>query len=259
MPADKDGKHIDPAGWNRNDGFSPGQTILTHVRGLDNEQAFGRTEPGPALRHQPLHRPEGADRRDQREDGERHPIWAELDPHPARRGDVNLQIRPRSTGTRVRVTSSPCAGCSNAKGDVLPRAPPSGSTGTVRRRTTSSIESRRAHMNSIFRKLRKAGIGRKSLYLAWDFTVASERNLSGARPGHARRRVLAARRHRPRGRDRAGECPGVHGDQHQAVNGEPGVEHADRGDVPGAVLPRQRRAASRAAASATRASARTSR
>ena len=68
MPADKDGKHIDPAGWNRNDGFSPGQTILTHVRGLDNEQAFRANQPGPALRHQPLHRPEGADRRDQRED-----------------------------------------------------------------------------------------------------------------------------------------------------------------------------------------------
>jgi hypothetical protein len=33
-------------------------------------------------------------------------------------------------------------------------------------------------MESIFRKLRKAGIGRRSLYLAWDFTVASERNLT---------------------------------------------------------------------------------
>ena len=42
MPADKDGKHIDPAAWKRNDGFSPGQTILTHVRGLDNDKAFRR-------------------------------------------------------------------------------------------------------------------------------------------------------------------------------------------------------------------------
>src|SRR6185503_20832591 len=45
MPADKDGKHIDPTAWNRNDGFSPGQTILTHVRGLDNDKAFNRTNP----------------------------------------------------------------------------------------------------------------------------------------------------------------------------------------------------------------------
>ena len=68
MPADKDGKHIDPAAWNRNDGFSPGQTILTHVRGLDNARAFRRTNPVQLVRHQPLHGPEGADRRDQRED-----------------------------------------------------------------------------------------------------------------------------------------------------------------------------------------------
>ena len=40
------------------------------------------------------------------------------------------------------------------------------------------IERRRPHLNSIFRKLRKAGVRRKSLYLAWDFTVASEQNLT---------------------------------------------------------------------------------
>src|SRR5919107_768692 len=45
MPADKGGKRIAPAAWNRNDGFSPGQTILTRVRGLNNERAFNRTNP----------------------------------------------------------------------------------------------------------------------------------------------------------------------------------------------------------------------
>src|SRR5829696_4354601 len=33
-------------------------------------------------------------------------------------------------------------------------------------------------MEDIFRRLKRAGIKRKSLYLAWDFTVASERSLS---------------------------------------------------------------------------------
>ena len=33
-------------------------------------------------------------------------------------------------------------------------------------------------MESIFRALRRAGIERHDLYLAWDFTVASERSLS---------------------------------------------------------------------------------
>ena len=35
-----------------------------------------------------------------------------------------------------------------------------------------------SHMESIFRTLRRAGISRSDLFLAWDFTVASERNLS---------------------------------------------------------------------------------
>ena len=33
-------------------------------------------------------------------------------------------------------------------------------------------------MERLFATLQRAGIARNSLYLAWDFTVASERNLS---------------------------------------------------------------------------------
>src|SRR5262249_26322601 len=39
-------------------------------------------------------------------------------------------------------------------------------------------EARRAHMNELFATLKDAGIPKNDLYLAWDFTVASERNLS---------------------------------------------------------------------------------
>ena len=41
------------------------------------------------------------------------------------------------------------------------------------------IEQRRQHFERIFKTLKKAGIKRRSLYLAWDFTVASERSLAG--------------------------------------------------------------------------------
>src|SRR3546814_3025735 len=40
------------------------------------------------------------------------------------------------------------------------------------------FHARRPHMEALFAKLGKAGIARDSLYLAWDFTVASERNIS---------------------------------------------------------------------------------
>ena len=40
------------------------------------------------------------------------------------------------------------------------------------------VNGRRAHFESLFETLGKAGIERESLYLTWDFTVASGRNLS---------------------------------------------------------------------------------
>jgi hypothetical protein len=178
MPADKSGKRIDPAGWNRNDGFSPGQTILTHVPGLDNPRAFRRTSPVQlrdlsryTARRAPILVIDA-------KTGKRHPIWAELDPHPKRRADVNLQIRPARNWEEGRRYIVALRNLRNAKGKVL-RA---GAAFRLYRDGTKTrkplIERRRAHMNSIFKKLRRAGVKRKSLYLAWDFTVASRRNLT---------------------------------------------------------------------------------
>ena len=178
MPADKDGKRIDAAAWNRNDGFSPGQTIVTRVRGLNNARAFRRTNPVQltnigryTARRAPILVINA-------KTGERHPIWAELDPHPSRRADVNLQIRPAvnwDEGARYIVALRRLR---KANG----RAIKAGAAFRLYRdrKVTNKrlIERRRAHMNSIFRKLRRAGVRRRSLYLAWDFTVASRRNLT---------------------------------------------------------------------------------
>src|SRR5688572_29065031 len=53
------------------------------------------------------------------------------------------------------------------------------------------VSDRRAHMESLFARLAEAGIARDSLYLAWDFTVASERNLT-ERMLHIRDQALGA-------------------------------------------------------------------
>jgi hypothetical protein len=52
------------------------------------------------------------------------------------------------------------------------------------------VEGRRAHMEDLFATLGRAGVARSDLYLAWDFTVASERNL-GERVLHIRNDALA--------------------------------------------------------------------
>ena len=43
MPRNKDGEPIDPTEYNRSDGFSPGNLIITKVPGLDTPAAFQRT------------------------------------------------------------------------------------------------------------------------------------------------------------------------------------------------------------------------
>jgi hypothetical protein len=190
MPRNTLGKPIDPAEQNRNDGFSPGNMIGVRVPGLDSPQAFANTGAVPitdigayAADNQPVVVINA-------ETGERHPIWAEIDSNPidpasggdpgdpADRAKVNLIIRPAvnfDEGGRYIVAlrrlrdaqDRPIepANAFRVYRDNLITAQP-------------QVEARRPHMDELFGSLRKAGIKRSSLYLTWDFTVASERNLS---------------------------------------------------------------------------------
>ena len=84
MPANRAGVPIDPTDMNRADGFSPGNLIVTHVPGMDNQEAFDADRRRDRRRHRPLRRRQGqpvvvinADTR------KRHLIWAELDVNAA--------------------------------------------------------------------------------------------------------------------------------------------------------------------------------
>jgi len=110
--------------------------------------------------------------------GKRHLIWSELDANPANPADVALLIRPAvnfKEGHRYIVALRDLR---DARGKRIP-AQPAFRLYRDRIATDSPrIEGRRAHFEDIFKRLRKAGIKRRSLYLAWDFTVASERSLT---------------------------------------------------------------------------------
>ena len=61
-------------------------------------------------------------------------------------------------------------------------------------------------MERLFKRLKRAGVKRGELYLAWDFTVASAHSLSEPPARHPRRRLPRPRRHqpgRPQGQRRA--------------------------------------------------------
>ena len=98
MPRNQAGKPIDPTDFNRNDGFSPGQEIVTHVAGLDNPAAFAQTGAVPitdVARTYDADQPAVVLTADTLQ---RQLIWSELDQnpddHPEDPANVNLIIRP---------------------------------------------------------------------------------------------------------------------------------------------------------------------
>jgi hypothetical protein len=180
MPRNVAGVPIDPTDYNRNDGFSPGSLIVTRVPGLDTPAALAATNPVGLT---DLGRYADADAPVVVIDaasGARHPVWVEID----RSEDLNgnppppdktvLMIHPSvnfAEGHRYIVA---LRFLKNTSGQTLHarKAFAAFANGT-------GEEKRQRHFDrQVFPQLAAAGIARSDLYLAWDFTVASQKNLS---------------------------------------------------------------------------------
>jgi hypothetical protein len=179
MPDNRDGVALRPAEYNRNDGFSPNSTILTRIPGIQTQAAFDANGIVPqddigeyARPDQPLVLVNAAT-------GERHPIWAELDEIPEEDGGRLLIAHPAEAleyGARYIVA---LRNLTDAEGDPLE---PNRVFEAYRDGVETDnrvVEARRQKMEQIFETLEEAGIARDELHLAWDFTVASEQNLTG--------------------------------------------------------------------------------
>jgi hypothetical protein len=174
MPANGGGVHVDPTEWNRNDGASPGAKILTVVPGVD----LATTGAAPITDQERSLDPGAPIVLLDATTGQRHPFFAELDANTDVAAKQALIVRPTVNlpeGHRFVVALRRLVDASGA-----PIAP--GRAFRIYRDRVPTyvpeIEARRAHMESIFDALAGAGIARDDLFLAWDFTVASERNLS---------------------------------------------------------------------------------
>jgi hypothetical protein len=179
MPRNKKGKPIDPRDMNRADGFSPGSAMLTKVRGLDTAAAAKRSKLPPLTN---LRR--GLAKRSpvvliNARTGKRHPIWAELDSNAKRRADRVLIIRPARNLREGATYIVALRNLKNARGKAIKAGRGFRIYRDGIRTGARPIEKRRASFERIFKKLKKAGVKRRSLYLAWNFTVASERSLAG--------------------------------------------------------------------------------
>jgi hypothetical protein len=178
MPQNISGNPIRPEEWNRNDGFSPGQELVTRVPGLDTQQAFDNSGIVPQTDIERSFDPNQPVVVIDADTHQRHLIWAELDVNPANNADRNLIIRPGVNWKEGGHYIVALRRLKNASGNTINAQNAFRNYRDRHITSDSAFEARRPHMEDILKTLRQSGIGTRDLYLAWDFTVASERNLS---------------------------------------------------------------------------------
>jgi hypothetical protein len=184
MPQNKNGVPIDPTDFNRADGFSPGSAITVKIPEVETQAAFDNTG------FVPLSNPGAYADENQAavvidaDTGDRQPIFAELDANPNHyqpgdTADANLIIRPTVNFLEGHRYIVALRGIRDAAGNPVD-APMAFRVYRDNLTTTDpDVEARRPHMEDLLSTLAGDGIPRGNLYLAWDFTVASEHSLAG--------------------------------------------------------------------------------
>lgn len=172
-PKNKRGTAIDVSDINRADGFSPGSMLLAFVPGIDlaKSKINPVTDPGSYAATGA-----GAVVIDT-VTGQRHPIFGELDAQASSPANADLILRPLRNFVEGRRYVVAIIAARNAAGSLIQ---PSSDFKALRDRTaTGALASRQSEFNSMFTTLAAAGISRSSVYLAWQFTVASAQSISG--------------------------------------------------------------------------------
>ncbi len=169
--ANASGVPVDLTEWNRNDGFSPNSSLMAFVPNVDVQ--------GSKL-------PPWNDLQSSLDDDatvvvidtdtdKRVPLWAELDAKAAL-ADRALVIHPAVALAEGHHFVVGLRAMFDGDGRTVP---PSPVFAAYRDRIADdALDARRPAMEATFDALEAGGIERSSLYLAWDFTVASERSLS---------------------------------------------------------------------------------
>ncbi len=174
MPANRRGDRVDPSEWNRNDGFSPSQMILAQVPGVDLAQTGAPriTDLSASLE------PDSPVVVIRASTGEQHLVFAELDANTDDPAEQTFIIRPMVQFERGERYIVALRNLRDSNGDLLPAPDVFRAFRDDTLTDNTAIEERRAAMEAMFSELQEAGVERSELYLAWDFTVASARNIT---------------------------------------------------------------------------------
>ncbi len=153
MPRNKKGVHIDPRPYNRADGFSPGAPILVQVPGLNSPTRLARIHAPTVDNIAPSLRKRSPVQLIDEKSGKRQLAWAEVDMNDSHPSSRLLEIHP---GRNLREGHTYIVVLRN-----------------IGRKKGKHVPAR------ILRRLARAGVKRKGLYMAWDFTVASAQSIAG--------------------------------------------------------------------------------
>ena len=178
MPRNSDMDPIAAAPYNLNDGFSPGQTAVIKVPGLDTPEALAATDAAPLNDLGQFERKQAPVVVIDTKTGDRWPIWVEIDSNASTPERTALLIHPSrnyDSGHRYVVAMRKLRA---ADGTLLD--PPEGFRYYRDDLPVDEpvVDAQRKRFDKVFRDLRKAEIKRKNLYLAWDFTVSSDQNIA---------------------------------------------------------------------------------
>jgi hypothetical protein len=179
MPINAALEGIEAAPYNEADGFSPGSVILLKVPGIETAADVAATGATPINHLAGYAEPDAPVVVVDAQTGRRWPIWTEIDSTAEDPAKAVLEIHPAVDFTPGHRYVVALRHLHNAAGEAI-EAPIA--FRYYRDRVPSrqpQINAQRSRFESIFRTLRKAGIGRGDLYLAWDFTVASVQNITG--------------------------------------------------------------------------------
>jgi hypothetical protein len=174
MPTNASGSPVDPAEWNRDDGFSPGGPIVLHVDGLD----LARTGAPPVTDIGASLAGDAPIVLVDMDTGERRPLWAELDAN-APPGEGALLVHPAVNLTEGHRYAVALRDLRAADDSVIVPSPAFVAYRDRLGTDLPELEERRGDMEEVFASLDQVGVARDDLFLAWDFTVASTRGITG--------------------------------------------------------------------------------
>ena len=176
MPKNKTGVPISPGIYGQSDGFSQGQGIALKIPGIETAEAVAANDMVPINHQGEYSSPDQRVLVIDTKTGERWPIWANIDSNATDPRNALLEIKPAKNFSAKGRYIVALRNLTDAAGNRLqaPNAFRYYRDGLPS--DQDAVNQRRDHFESIFETLKGAGVKRSDLYLAWDFTTASDEN-----------------------------------------------------------------------------------